>query len=192
MPTEHIEIRLSGVGGQGQVLGGEMLARALGAAGLQVAFSRSYEPTSRGGLSRADVVASRSELDYPLATALDRLVILDQLAATASLALLSANSVVLADSERVPRPPQGDFRVCPLPFAAVAKSLGNARGANIVALGALVALGTPCSLETLATAVSERIPERYRDANLAALRAGHDLAITDRGAVRAPTAATST
>lgn len=171
-----MEIRISGIGGQGQVLAGAMLADALGAAGLRVAFTRSYEPTSRGGLSRADVVASRREIDYPLVTTLDRLVVLDQLAAGASNAELAAKTLVLVDAERVSEPPRGEFRVLGLPFAARARAAGNARAANVVALGALAASGV-CTLEVLAAAVATRTEARFRAANSAALQAGHALAV---------------
>ena len=52
---------------------GRILADALGHETLNVAESQSYEPTSRGGLSRADLVASNAEVDYPLASDLDYL-----------------------------------------------------------------------------------------------------------------------
>lgn len=171
-----MEIRISGIGGQGQVLAGAMLADALGAAGLRVAFTRSYEPTSRGGLSRADVVASPREIDYPLVTTLDRLVVLDQLAAAASDAELAAKTLVLVDAERVGEPPRGVCRVLALPFAARARAAGNARAANIVALGALAASGV-CTLEVLAAAVAARSEPRFRESNHTALQAGHELAV---------------
>ncbi len=69
------EVRISGSGGQGILLAGRILADALGHEALNVAQSQSYEPTSRGGLSRADLVASDAEVDYPLASDLDYLVI---------------------------------------------------------------------------------------------------------------------
>lgn len=62
------QARLSGSGGQGLGLAGRLLADALVAEGWRVALSQSYEPTSRGGLSRSDLVVDGAAVDYPLAT----------------------------------------------------------------------------------------------------------------------------
>ncbi|MHA1555008.1 MAG: 2-oxoacid:acceptor oxidoreductase family protein, partial [Alphaproteobacteria bacterium] len=80
MPGARIEIRIGGTGGQGLILSGKMLANALAADGRRVAQSQAYEPTSRGGFCNADLVVSDSEVDFPLAIAIDNLVLLDQLA----------------------------------------------------------------------------------------------------------------
>ncbi len=93
------EIRLSGTGGQGLGLGGKMLAAALSSDGLHVAQSQSYEPTSRGGMSRSDLVVTHETADYPLATALDYLLILDTRAMSISEGMINDNAVVLVDEE---------------------------------------------------------------------------------------------
>ena len=54
----------------------------------RVSFSQSYEPTSRGGVSRSDLVVADTTADYPLVTALDYVIVLDQCAVGISLDLL--------------------------------------------------------------------------------------------------------
>ncbi len=181
MAGDTLEVRLSGIGGQGLVLAGEILALALMRIGMRAALSRSYEPTSRGGLSRSDVVAGRGGVEYPLASALDELLILDQFAAGASTDLLRPGALVLVDEGRVTDPPDGDFRLERLPLAETARGAGNPRAANIVALGAMSALGGAYPLEALAEAVRERTPERFRERNLEALASGHALAARAAG-----------
>ncbi|MCP5115732.1 MAG: 2-oxoacid:ferredoxin oxidoreductase subunit gamma, partial [bacterium] len=73
MPTDsslpdNLEIRLSGAGGQGLILGGLILAEALVKDGWDVAKWQNFEPLSRGGASRSDLVASRGGVDFPLIT----------------------------------------------------------------------------------------------------------------------------
>jgi 2-oxoglutarate ferredoxin oxidoreductase subunit gamma len=170
-----VEIRLSGAGGQGLQLSARILAAALAREGRHIALSQSYEPTSRGGNSRADLVISDTGIDYPLVTALDFLVILDQIAAEASNDLIKPGAIVLADTVRVPGPPVGPFAVHPLPFVEVARRLGNERIANIVALGTLAAVSDVCRRDTLQTMVSEEVPGKLLDLNLEALAAGFQL-----------------
>lgn len=170
--TREIEIRLSGSGGQGLILSAKMLSAALAAEGLNVAQSQSYEPTSRGGLSRSDLVASDGEVDYPLVTALDFLVILDRVAASASTSLLKPDAAVIFDSGRVDSPPSGTFNCYPFPLTEVARKAGSGRVANIVALGAMIGVGGPCGRESVEQAVADKAPRGFRDLNLNAFREG--------------------
>ncbi len=174
---KELEIRLSGTGGQGLVLGGRILARALVLEGFLVAQSQSYEPTARGGLSRSDLVASVDTVDYPLATALDFLVILDQIAVPVSKDMIKAGGLVLVDSGQVTEPPSGDHTVISLPFAETAKRVGSLRTANTVALGALVEAGGLCRGESLERAIRETMSGRNLDIGLAGAAAGQELAL---------------
>src|SRR5664280_2270779 len=88
MSSSRVEIRIGGTGGQGLILSAKMLADALAADGKHVAQSQTYEPTSRGGFCNADLVISDAEVDFPLTTAIDYLVLLDRLAIKPSWPLL--------------------------------------------------------------------------------------------------------
>lgn len=171
-PHERMEIRLSGAGGQGLVLGGRILARALLLDGLCVAQSQSYEPTSRGGQCRADIVAGTGIPDHPLVSELGLLVLLDPIGAGASLELLHDGALVLADSSLADGLSSGDFRLRALPLCETARDLGEARVANIVALGALTTLAGQWSQAALEAAVLEAAPARFADLNLEAVKAG--------------------
>ena len=173
--SKHFEVRLSGTGGQGLGLGGKMLAAALSSDGLHVAQSQSYEPTSRGGMSRSDLVVTSQTADYPLATSLDYLLILDKRALSISKGMINKGATVLVDEELVPDPPAGDFKVYKLPLSRTAISLGNLRVTNVVSLGALIALSDICSLETMEAAIKRVTPKKYAQMNLDAVRTGFEL-----------------
>lgn len=185
-----LEIRLCGVGGQGLILGARVLSEALVMEGKKVAQSQSYEPTSRGELSRADLVVGDDAPDYPLATALDLALILDQSASGACDGLLKPDALVLADSGKVPAPPQGAFTTYSFPFAAAAAELGDTRAANIVALGALVALSELCAPESLTGAIGALLAPfhvaRNTDAARAGLRMVHEASAVFEHANRRP------
>ncbi len=178
-----LQIRLSGSGGQGLILAGRILAAALVAAGRRVAQSQSYEPTSRGGLSRADLVVTDALADFPLVTSLDYLVILDERAARASDGLLNPGSTVLCDIKKVASPPTGSFALHRLPLWETAVEVGSPRVANIVALGALAALGDFVEPALLREKVVGLAPPRFRDLNAEAFDAG--LALAADGTVAA-------
>ncbi|MBE0615639.1 MAG: 2-oxoacid:acceptor oxidoreductase family protein [Burkholderiales bacterium] len=175
MRDTRIEIRIGGTGGQGLILCAKMLADALCTAGKHVAQSQTYEPTSRGGYCNSDLIISDREVDYPLATALDCLVLLDRMAVKPSWALLKPGALVIADTRLCPELPEGNYRVHHLPLSRTAIELGSERVANIVALGALAALGTLCERKALEQAVRADTPKSFLDINLDALSAGHRL-----------------
>ncbi len=167
-----LEIRISGSGGQGILLAGKILADALGQEALNVAQSQSYEPTSRGGLSRADLVASDSEVDYPLASGLDYLVILDGIAATASNDLLQQSSLVLVDSPLADLCDLNGHEVRYLPISEIARGIGDIRSTNMVALGALTSLAGFCSQHNLLSAVARVAPAKLVEAATRAIELG--------------------
>jgi 2-oxoglutarate ferredoxin oxidoreductase subunit gamma len=175
------ELRIAGTGGQGLILGATMLAKALLAAGRHVAQSQTYEPTSRGGYCNADLIVADAELDYPLATTLDALVLLDQLAVAPSWPLLGPGALVLADTRLVRDLPAGDIRAWRLPMTRTAIDLGSERVANVVALGALAALTGLCDRAALEATVRAETPRAYVDLNLDAVAAGFRM-VEDAGA----------
>ncbi len=180
MRDARVEIRIGGTGGQGLILCAKMLADALCATGKRVAQSQTYEPTSRGGYCNSDLVISDREVDFPLATSLDCLVLLDRMAVKPSWGLLKPGALVIADTRLCPELPAGErnvhCRAHRLPLSRSAIELGSERVANIVALGALAALSGVCERKSLEQAVRAETPKSFLDLNLDALAAGYRLA----------------
>lgn len=175
MSDSRTEIRIGGTGGQGLLLSAKMLADALSAAGKRVAQSQTYEPTSRGGFCNADLVISDLEVDFPLATTIDQLVLLDQLAVKPSWRLLKPGALVIADTRLCPQLPTGNYRRHHLPLSRTALELGSERVTNIVALGALVALSGICGRTQIEQVVRSEAPRGFLDLNIDALKAGYAL-----------------
>jgi 2-oxoglutarate ferredoxin oxidoreductase subunit gamma len=171
----RLEIRIAGSGGQGLILAGKMLADALAFAGRRVAQSQTYEPTSRGGFCNADLVIAQGEVDFPLATALDCLVLLDRIAVKPSWPLLKADAVVISDTRLCPELPESGHRSYRLPLTRCAIELGSERVANIVALGALAVIAGLSERKVLEQAVRHETPRSFLDLNLDALAAGFRL-----------------
>lgn len=179
MRDSRLEIRIGGTGGQGLILCAKMLADALAATGKRVAQSQTYEPTSRGGYCNSDLIISSGEVDFPLATALDCLVLLDRMAVKPSWPLLKPGALVIADTRLCPELPEGErngnYRAHRLPLSRTAIELGSERVANMVALGALAAISGVCERKALERAVRAETPKSFLDLNLDALAAGYRL-----------------
>ena len=175
MTAKRLEIRIAGSGGQGLILAAKMLADALASTGRRVAQSQTYEPTSRGGFCNADLVIAQGEVDYPLATTLDCLVLLDKIAVQPSWPLLQDDAVVIADTRLCPEVPESAHRIHRLPLTRCAIELGSERVANIVALGALAVIAGLADRQSLRQTVRSETPRSFLDLNLDALAAGFRL-----------------
>jgi len=170
MPNRY-EIRLAGSGGQGLILAGIILAEAAGIYdGKFVCQTQSYGPEARGGASKAEVVISDAEIDYPKAIQPDVLLAMNQKSLDAFISDLKPGGLLLVDADLVSEFPAS--RSLALPFTQIAREAGRAMAANIVALGALAQLTGAVSLESLEAAVLARVPQGTEDLNRRALAAG--------------------
>jgi 2-oxoglutarate ferredoxin oxidoreductase subunit gamma len=172
------EIRLSGSGGQGLILAGQVLAEAAAVYDDKYATqSQSYGPEARGGASRSEVIISDEEIDYPKAVNLDFLLALTQQACDKYAHDLKKNGILLADSTEVARLPQGDFKVFAAPITEIAeKEIGRKVTANLVAVGLIVGLTQIVSPSAAEKAMAERVPKGTEDVNRKALQKGLEAA----------------
>jgi 2-oxoglutarate ferredoxin oxidoreductase subunit gamma len=170
-------IRLSGTGGQGIVLAGIILAEAAALYdGRHAVQTQAYGPESRGGASKAEVIISDAEIDYPKAENVDLLLALTQEAAEKYGAHVKPGGLVVVDAGRILVAPEGPFATYALPIFETAKDqLGKAVVANIVALGVIVGLSGVVSREGLERAVLARVPQGTEALNRRALEAGFAL-----------------
>jgi len=175
MPQRY-EIRLTGSGGQGLIIAGIILAEAAGIYdGKSVCQTQSYGPEARGGASKAEVVISDGEIDYPKAIKPDLLLAMNQKSCDTYFFDLKPNGTLIVDSTFVKQLPT--TRAIPIPFTQIARTqVGKEMAANIVALGALVTLTRVVSFTSLETAVLNRVPPGTEELNKKALEAGIEAA----------------
>ncbi len=180
--TGRYELRLAGKGGQGIVLAGLLLAEAAILAGKHATHAQTYGPESRGGASKADVIISDGPIDYLWPSELDALVALSQEGWDRNSRQVRHGGLVVVDSENVACPGGVDVEQCAFPITAIAKQrLGTAVGANVVALGVLVALSHVVPVEAAEQAIAARRPGGSAEPSLRAFRAGLDLVETAVG-----------
>jgi 2-oxoglutarate ferredoxin oxidoreductase subunit gamma len=172
----RLEVRLSGSGGQGIILAASILTDAAAQAGWEVVNTQSYGPEARGGASKAEVVISDEEVDYPEATEPDITLCLSQAAFDRYAPETRAGGLVVYDSGLVTPAGIDDVRLIGAPFTQVAKEqLGKVVVTNIVSLGALTEHLEPISHQAVEVAVARRVPSKFKDLNMKALAAGREL-----------------
>lgn len=168
------EFRLSGSGGQGLLLAGIVLAEAAILDDKNAVQTQSYGPEARGGSSKAEVVISDADIDYPKATDPDYLLALTA-DAYRTYGKLQGKGLIIVDSS-VTLDPAITARTTSVPILETTAKVGKMIVTNIVALGVLGGLSGVVKPETLEKAVLNRVPKGTEELNLQALRAGFELA----------------
>jgi len=172
MKEERYEIRLGGSGGQGIILAAIILAEAAGIYdGYNVSQTQSYGPEARGGKSKAEVVISEHEIDYPKVSKMDLFLAMNQTSLDAYFSDFKPNGFLLVDSTYVEQVPTS--RVISIPITRIAQeTTGKTFVANMVALGAISHLCPKVSEKGLQKALAARVPPKTREMNLTAFAAG--------------------
>lgn len=170
------ELRFTGSGGQGIITAGIIIAEAASIYdGKKAVQSQSYGPESRGGASRAEVIISDEDVDYPKATSIDAMLALTQEACTKYHKDIKSGGILLIDSDEVKDVPKGDFKVFAFPIIATATNvLGKVITANIIALGLMTELTKIVSHDAIEQAVLSRVPAAFLELNKKALHTGFE------------------
>jgi 2-oxoglutarate ferredoxin oxidoreductase subunit gamma len=163
----RVEIRFSGSGGQGILLAATIVAEGATALGKHVVQTQSYGPEARGGASKAEVIVSDEDIDYPEVRHPDINLVLSQAAYLKYAADTRPGGLLIYDSGLVELDPEEESVVrCGLPFTQAATvELGKKVVTNIVAVGAVVAVSDVLPVDAVRQAVVSRVPARFKELN---------------------------
>jgi Pyruvate/2-oxoacid:ferredoxin oxidoreductase gamma subunit len=136
---EDPRMKLAGFGGQGVLMLGLMLAQAGMRTGYNVSWIPSYGPEMRGGTANCHVNLSRRRIGSPLVSRPTVLVAMNLPSLEKFENEVAPGGLILYDASLINRPPRRtDVKVLVIPATEIADSLGNARIANMVILGAFI------------------------------------------------------
>jgi 2-oxoglutarate ferredoxin oxidoreductase subunit gamma len=176
MMDSRKEIRLSGSGGQGLILGGIILAEAALLDGINAIQSQSHGPEARGGASKAEVIISSEDIDFPKVEKPEILLALTKVAFDKYGKDIRENGMIIIDSSIDCEDIQG-VKLIKVPIIKSATEvIGKSMVANIVALGVIVGATKIVSVESLEKAVLHRVPKGTEELNKKALLEGYRLA----------------
>ncbi len=191
-------ILISGVGGQGTVLAGDVIGMAARLAGLQVKASEVHGMSQRGG-SVISEVRFGDQVNSPLIPppGADFVLGMELLEGLRAAGRLRPGGLLIVNRQRIvpasvtygkaEYPPQIEERiraVCPdaliVDALGIAGALGNPRAANVVLLGLL---STRCALplECWTEALARSIKPRFLEDNLEAFHQGRAAAAAPAG-----------
>jgi 2-oxoglutarate ferredoxin oxidoreductase subunit gamma len=173
--VNHHEIKIAGFGGQGIVFAAYVVGKAAAIYDHQYAtMVQSYGPEARGGACNAQVVIADTPIHYPYAIEPELLVAMSQEAYTRFAPDVKPGGVLLADEHLVSiDATKTNAQVYRIPATAIAEELGRRIVANIVMLGALVAVTPIVSTEAMNEALSSSLSGQALELNRKAFEAGY-------------------
>ncbi|MEM3761010.1 MAG: 2-oxoacid:acceptor oxidoreductase family protein [Candidatus Bathyarchaeia archaeon] len=174
--AKRIEIIIGGSGGQGVVLAGQILGKAVAYEGRKVLQTQSYGAEARGSLSRSEVIISEKPIGFPAVRKCDILVAMNQESLDANLHHLKDDGLLVVDSTNVQEIPETKAKVYKVPITETCKKMfGEATYANMMMLGVLTKLTKLVSGETVKKVIEEVVPAKTLSANLKAFEKGQEL-----------------
>ena len=180
-------VLLVGVGGQGTILAGSLLAMAAAEAGLDVKVSEIHGMSQRGG-SVSTVVRMGEKVDSMVADpgCADVIVAFESMEALRAQEFLREGGKIFVNDEvivpvsvaigtfEMPEDVDGalnELGAVKIPAGRIAREVGSPRSTNVVLVGAL-STALPFSAEAWEDAISRRVPPKTVEANIKAFRQG--------------------
>ncbi|MBP2638174.1 MAG: pyruvate/ketoisovalerate oxidoreductase, gamma subunit [Firmicutes bacterium] len=171
------EIVMSGFGGQGVLLMGQILAYAGMLEEKNVSWIPSYGPEMRGGTANCSVIITDGAtgspmVEHPTAAVVLNLPSLDKFEGS-----VQPDGVLIVNSSLIDKAvKRQDIKTYRVPVNDIATELGNLKMANMVALGALIAATDAVDMEVLFKAFAKKFASKPQviEANKVAINRGYE------------------
>mgnify|MGYP000321243221 CR=1 FL=1 len=173
-----VEVRISGLGGQGVILAGQILGRAAVHDGKNAVQTQSYGAEARGSAAKSEVIISDDKIGFPVVRKCDILVAMSQEAVEKNVKDLKEDGILVVDSLMVKNVPKVKARVFKVPATEVAEKSFQAKiYANMIMLGTLTKISNIVSKSSVERAIKETVPKKTIITNIQALKKGAELSI---------------
>jgi len=174
----RFEIRIAGMGGQGIIMAAVMIGRAASIfGGKNVTLTQSYGPESRGGACKAEVIVSDERIDYPKVRQANLVAIMSEEAYQKNMPSSNGETTIIIDPDMVEEDQSHkSTRIFHVPATRIAEGLGKRIVANMVMVGAIVALTDILDIGAVEKAIAKYTPRGTEKLNVNAFKSGYDLA----------------
>lgn len=172
------QIVFSGVGGQGLVSCGKIMGAAAIIAGKNIAMTSAYGSEARGTFTKSDLLIAEKPIAFPQVEEEQIVMSLAQVAYDRYAGKLKEGTFIVYDSDEVTKPLEScKATQYGFPFTKIARELGYAGAANLVAAGVIVKLTGVLTKENMEQAITEKYDSKPKvlKTNLEAFHTGYNL-----------------
>jgi len=173
---KKIEVRISGLGGQGVVLAGQILGRGAAYDGKKAVQTQSYGAEARGSVAKSEVIISQDKIGFPTIRKCDILIAMNQETLEKNLKDLKEEGILIVDSDYVKEIPEKKAKTFKIPATEQAEKTFGARiYANMLMLGALTRITNIVSEKAMMKAIEDTVPKEVANINKQAYKKGKKL-----------------
>jgi len=174
-------LRFTGVGGQGVLLAGEILAVAKIKAGGYGLKTATYTSQVRGGPTVVDITLDDEEIFYPYANDgdVDFMLSVAQVSYDAFKKGVKEGSTIVIEPNLVHATPEDreKWNIIEIPIITIAKEeIGNVITQSVIALAIANAITNAVDKDILEEVMLSKIPEKVHDINIKAYSLGYEYA----------------
>ncbi|HOO31839.1 MAG TPA: 2-oxoacid:acceptor oxidoreductase family protein [Thermotogota bacterium] len=171
---------VSGFGGQGVMLIGQIISYAAMEENMNVTWLPSYGPEMRGGTAYCMIVMDEESVGSPIVDKPTEVIAMNIPSLLRFEGELAENGVMVLNTSVVDREPsRKDIRVVKVDANKVADEIGNSKVANMVVLGSYVAAAGIVSIDSVKAALEKKLTGKKAklvDINIEAVKRGMQIA----------------
>ncbi len=169
---------IAGFGGQGVMLMGQILSFCATEKGVNTLWFPSYGPETRGGTANCSVTISENYVNSPVISTPDSIIIMNKPSLAKFQPKLKKDGLCLVNSSLVVNEVyRDDVKVFQVPANDLALQLGNLKVANMIMLGAYIALTNIFTIDEIVDVLKHKFTgekAKLIDINRQALEVGRD------------------
>lgn len=165
---------IAGFGGQGVMLIGKTLGYAANDMGKNATFFPAYGTEQRGGTANCTVIISDEEIGCPVCETFDTIIAMNEPSLVRFAPALKEGGEILINSSLITGRPKEGVKYYEVDSAAIANEIGNPKVANMVILGAYVAINGQLDVNEVKNMVKKSLGNKVNliDLNMKAIDAG--------------------
>lgn len=154
-----MKIKISGFGGQGVLLLGDILIHTASKEGKNITWMPSYGPEARSGTCVCQVIVSDKEIGSPIVDEPDILIVMNLPSMDRFEPGVKKNGFLIYNSSLIHRKTlRNDIKYLGIPATEIAEEIGNTKIANMVLLGVYLACSDCISKDTV---FNKTFPEKF-------------------------------
>jgi 2-oxoglutarate ferredoxin oxidoreductase subunit gamma len=153
-------IIISGFGGQGVVAAGKTIAHAGLLDRKIVSMLPAYGPEMRGGFANCNVIISDTDIASPIVSMADVVIAMSLPALEKFESRVKPGKTLIIDSYQIKKTNfRNDINIIEIPAIKLAMDVGSVKFANVVMIGALMAVLSSPTVSSMTEAIKELLPK---------------------------------
>ncbi|MCD6490670.1 MAG: 2-oxoacid:acceptor oxidoreductase family protein [Candidatus Korarchaeota archaeon] len=165
------EIFITGIGGQGIALAGEILAKTAMHNNMYAVVTKFYGAEVRGGAASSGIIISDKKIYFQFVRNLDFLIALHEKGLREHAPKKTKHLVI--EEDMIKNHTVSAEKIIKIPAIRIAEGIGSSLLANMVMLGAYAKLSDVLPIQALVETVKKESPRKYLELNIRAILEGY-------------------